>query len=72
MKRIFYCRNSSPDSVASERTEMKSPSPNVTSKDLAKMLVPLIRCDTTDMRETIISGLGHINPEAFRSEQTVF
>ncbi len=59
-------RNSSPDSVASERAEMRSPGPSVTARDLAKTLVPLIRCDANDMRETIISGLGHINPVALR------
>ncbi len=65
---LLFHRNSSPDSVASERAEMKSPGPSVTARDLAKTLVPLIRCDANDMRETIISGLGHINPVALRWE----
>ena len=61
------CR-SSPDSTNSERLEMKSPSAHMTAKDLFKTLVPLIRCDVSDMRETVVIGLGRINPEAFRSE----
>ena len=59
-----FCR-SSPDSTNSERLEMRSPGANMTAKDLFKTLVPLIRCDSSDMRETVVVGLGRINPEAF-------
>ena len=62
----MFCRNSSPDSATNERPEVKSPTSNVTAKDLFKILVPLIKCEPTDMRESIVTGLGHINPEIFR------
>ena len=51
---------------------MKSPSAHMTAKDLFKTLVPLIRCDVSDMRETVVIGLGRINPEAFRSVKVQF
>ena len=37
------------------------------AEKLFKMLVPQIKCDVPDMRESVIIGLGHINPVSFRS-----
>jgi hypothetical protein len=57
--------SSSPDSTCSDRTDLRAAS-TATAKDLFKILVPLIKCDSSDMRETVVTALGCINPEAFR------
>lgn len=33
--------------------------------DVLKLIVPLLRCDMTDMRDTVVLGLGSINPASF-------
>ena len=34
--------------------------------DSLSALFQLLRCDTTDMREIVVRGLGRTNPEAFK------
>jgi len=33
---------------------------------LFKQLAPLIRCESTDIRDTIVNGLGYTNPAVFK------
>ena len=37
-----------------------------TTRELCKILVPLLKCEMTDMRESIVVGLSHISPAGFR------
>ncbi|XP_026677830.1 protein furry [Diaphorina citri] len=63
----------SPENVGGERggagVENKpaptaSPPPSPTG--LYKLLVPLLRCDTTDVRDAVVHALGNINSEALK------
>lgn len=38
----------------------------VNARDLVKLLVPLLRCEQPEIRDSAIGGLGRINPAAFR------
>ncbi|XP_018654082.1 putative heat containing protein [Schistosoma mansoni] len=38
----------------------------VNARDLIKLLVPLLRCEQPEIRDSAIGGLGRINPAAFR------
>ncbi|CAH8566279.1 unnamed protein product [Schistosoma turkestanicum] len=38
----------------------------VNARDLVKLLVPLLRCEQPEIRDSAIAGLGRINPAAFR------
>nr|CAH8871380.1 unnamed protein product [Trichobilharzia regenti] len=38
----------------------------VNARDLVKLLVPLLRCEQSEIRDSAIGGLGRINPAAFR------
>ena len=42
----------------------KSPSPMVSPTVMYKLLVPLLRCEVTDMRDIVVFALGRINPNA--------
>ena len=58
--------SSSPDNMISETLSNIKPSGNsVRASDLFKLIVHLIRCETADMRDTVVNGLGRINPDAF-------
>ncbi|XP_012945432.1 protein furry homolog isoform X2 [Aplysia californica] len=37
-----------------------------TATNLFQRLVPLMRCDSSDMRDTIVNGLGYCNPGVFK------
>ena len=53
------------DSHHGNRTiDNKSPSPMVSPTVMYKLLVPLLRCEVTDMRDTVVFALGRINPNA--------
>ncbi|VDM23705.1 unnamed protein product [Hydatigera taeniaeformis] len=36
------------------------------ARDLVKLIIPLLRCDHPELRESIICGLSRIQPGAFR------
>ena len=64
MTSSFPCSLSSPEV---ERLDVRSATGSTSSgRDLFKLLVPQIKCDVTDMRESVITALGHINPSAFQ------
>ena len=42
----------------------KSPSPMVSPTVMYKLIVPLLRCEVSDMRDTVVYALGRINPNA--------
>ncbi|KAK3798079.1 hypothetical protein RRG08_034635 [Elysia crispata] len=50
-----------------ESTSDKFPTaPTCTASSLFQRLVPLMRCDSSDMRDTIVNGLGYCNPAVFK------
>ncbi|GFN79511.1 protein furry homolog isoform x3, partial [Plakobranchus ocellatus] len=50
-----------------ESTSDKSPAVAAcTASSLFQRLVPLMRCDSSDMRDTIVNGLGYCNPAVFK------
>ena len=54
--------SSSPESLGVERnSDSKSPSPMVSPTVLYKLLVPLLRCEVADMRDSVVLALGTIN-----------
>ncbi|XP_076040545.1 microtubule binding protein furry isoform X4 [Oratosquilla oratoria] len=58
---------SSPDSAAGERGGDKtSPGYSVSPLCLYKLLVPLLRCDSADMRDSVTLALGKINHNALK------
>ncbi|XP_059157209.1 protein furry homolog isoform X2 [Physella acuta] len=63
-------RCSSPElGVASSPESNSDKSPTVqacTAANLFQRLVPLMRCDSSDMRDTIVNGLGYCNPVVFK------
>ncbi|XP_053400043.1 protein furry-like isoform X2 [Mercenaria mercenaria] len=50
-----------PSTLTEEKADKNS---NVCS--MFKQLVPLIRCESADMRDTIVNGLGYTNPVVFK------
>ncbi|KAL3319494.1 hypothetical protein Ciccas_001832 [Cichlidogyrus casuarinus] len=54
------------NSAAEEEISFKSYHTKSNAKDLLKMLIPLIRCDQVELRETVVAGLGRINPACVR------
>ena len=59
------CSLSSPEH---ERADARGASPATAqhARDLFKLLVPQLKCDLSDMRESVIMALGHVNPYALR------
>ena len=57
--------SSSPDCVLSEKSDAKS-SVSVSPFSLYKLIVPLLRCEVTNMRNTVVRALGMINYAALR------
>ena len=39
---------------------------------LFNKLVPLIKCESADMRDTIVNGLGYVNPAVLRYALYIF
>ncbi|XP_063231705.1 protein furry [Bacillus rossius redtenbacheri] len=58
--------SSSPDSLSAERTDNKSPGSSVTPSGLYKLVVPLLRCETADVRDSAVNALGKVNAEALK------
>lgn len=61
---VFY--SSSPDSLTTERNDNKSPGGNVSPTGLYKLVVPLLRCETVDVRDAAVHALGKVNSEALK------
>jgi hypothetical protein len=61
----LFC-SSSPDSLTTERNDNKSPGGNVSPTGLYKLVVPLLRCETVDVRDAAVHALGKVNPEALK------
>ncbi|BFZ15206.1 hypothetical protein BsWGS_18245 [Bradybaena similaris] len=53
---------SSPESVSDKSPTIQA----CTAANLFQRLVPLMRCDSSDMRDTIVNGLGYCNPAVFK------
>ena len=54
--------SSSPESLlVLERQDSKSPSPMLSPTVMYKLLVPLLRCEVSDMRDSVVMALGNIN-----------
>ena len=57
--------SSSPESLESHRiSDNKSPSPMVSPTVMYKLLIPLLRCEVSDMKDSVIHALGRINHHA--------
>ncbi|XP_073975779.1 microtubule binding protein furry isoform X3 [Rhodnius prolixus] len=55
--------SSSPDSLTTERNDKGT---NVTPAGLYKLLVPLLRCEVSDVRDAIAYSLAKVNSEALK------
>ncbi|XP_044733095.1 protein furry isoform X3 [Chrysoperla carnea] len=59
--------SSSPDSLSAERNDNKSPGGGYVSPTaLYKLVVPLLRCETVDVRDVVVYALGKVNAEALK------
>ncbi|GAB6027284.1 hypothetical protein CHUAL_001566 [Chamberlinius hualienensis] len=59
--------SSSPDSLTSDRSENRSPnSSTVSTTAFYKLIVPLLRCESSDIRDSAVLALGRINQDALR------
>ncbi|KAJ4438985.1 hypothetical protein ANN_14939 [Periplaneta americana] len=58
--------SSSPDSLTTERNDNKSPGGNVSPTGLYKLVVPLLRCETVDVRDAAVHALGKVNSDALK------
>ena len=54
--------SSSPESLlVLERQDSRSPSPMLSPSVMYKLLIPLLRCEVSDMRDSVVQALGNIN-----------
>ncbi|XP_058793249.1 protein furry isoform X2 [Phymastichus coffea] len=58
--------SSSPDSLSAERGDNKSPGTNVSPSALYKLTVPLLRCETIDVRDAAVHAIGKVNADALK------
>ncbi|EFX83758.1 hypothetical protein DAPPUDRAFT_223280, partial [Daphnia pulex] len=56
--------SSSPDGMSTDRSEVRSSGGTVLPSSLYKLIVPLIRCEVTDMRSTVVNAFGMMNHAA--------
>lgn len=49
-----------------ERNDSKTPGGNVSPTVLYKLVVPLLRCEATDVRDAAVHALGKVNPDALK------
>ena len=59
--------SSSPESLITDHhraADNKSPSPMVSPTVMYKLLIPLLRCEVPDMKDSVIHALGRINHHA--------
>ncbi|ESO93945.1 hypothetical protein LOTGIDRAFT_105090, partial [Lottia gigantea] len=57
--------SSSPESI-SEKTESRITVNNSTATNLFHLLVPLLKCENSDMKDMVVNGLGYCNPGVFK------
>lgn len=56
---------SSSDGEMSRSSDLRIPRlANVTANTLFKLAVPLVRSEMTDMRDSVVLGLGSVNPSS--------
>ena len=54
-------------SVSSSASLVRPPSPGATAREMFKLhIIPFLKSETSDIRETAVLGLSHVNPMAFR------
>ncbi|XP_071055767.1 protein furry isoform X2 [Onthophagus taurus] len=58
--------SSSPDSLSAERNDTKTPGGNVSPGALYKLIVPLLRCEVSDVRDTAVLAIGNVNSDALK------
>lgn len=52
--------------MGTDRTDTRSSGTVVSPSALYKLIIPLLRCETADMRNTVVDALGMINYAAIR------
>ena len=54
--------SSSPESLSAlDRADAKSPGPMLSPPVMYRLLVPLLRCEVSDVRDSVVQACGHIN-----------
>ena len=61
-----YMNRSSPECASGDKSDSIKNSNSCSATALFQMLVPLMKCENIDMRDTIVNGLGYTNPIVFR------
>ena len=56
--------SSSPDSLTTDRSDKSSGSASQVA--LYKLVIPLLRCEVTDIRDAAVNALGLINHDALK------
>ncbi|KAL3879804.1 hypothetical protein ACJMK2_032086 [Sinanodonta woodiana] len=65
-KNILTSRSSTPDSGAPSEGEKGDTQKNGEKvSDLFHLLVPIMKCESADIRNTVVNGLGYTNPPVF-------
>ncbi|XP_066250595.1 protein furry isoform X1 [Euwallacea similis] len=67
--------SSCPDSLSQEKSDAKSSAANISPAALYKLVVPHLRCEVTDIRDSAVYAAGNINGSALRDlleELTVY
>ena len=60
----LFSHRSSPENAQSDKTEARS---SITASNLFRLLVPQMKCENSDMRDTVVNGMGCCNPAVFKS-----
>ncbi|XP_011494859.1 PREDICTED: protein furry [Ceratosolen solmsi marchali] len=58
--------SSSPDSLSAERGDNKAPGTNANPSAFYKLTVPLLRCETIDVRDAAVYAIGKVNADALK------
>uniref|UniRef100_A0A1B0EV26 Cell morphogenesis protein N-terminal domain-containing protein n=1 Tax=Lutzomyia longipalpis TaxID=7200 RepID=A0A1B0EV26_LUTLO len=58
--------SSSPDSLTADRSDKSGSAASTSPVALYKLVVPLLRCEVTDVRDAAVNALGMINPDALK------
>ncbi|GAB0100590.1 protein furry [Sergentomyia squamirostris] len=59
-------QGSSPDSLTADRSDKSGSAASTSPVALYKLVVPLLRCEVTDVRDAAVNALGMINHEALK------
>lgn len=60
---IFHSFSSSPDSMNVDRNDKTA---SGLSTAMYKLIIPLLRCEVVDIRDSVVNALGLINAEALK------